>query len=141
MQPPWRTSACHVAPGETVALVGPSGAGKTTVFQLLLRFHDPRSGAVLLDDVDIRQLDPGELRSAIALVPQDPVIFGTTARENLRYGKLDATDAQIEAAARSAEAHEFHQPVARRLRQRARRARRAPVGRPAAAPGDRPCAC
>ena len=81
------------APGETVALVGPSGAGKSTVFQLLLRFHDPKSGAVLLDDIDIRQLDPGELRNAIALVPQDPVIFGTTARENIRYGKLDATDA------------------------------------------------
>ncbi|MBC7655959.1 MAG: ATP-binding cassette domain-containing protein, partial [Frankiaceae bacterium] len=97
----------HVAPGETVALVGPSGAGKSTVFQLLLRFHDPQSGTVRLDDIDVRQLDPGELRSAIALVPQDPVIFGTTARENLRYGKLDADDAQIEAAARSAEAHEF----------------------------------
>ena len=97
----------HVAPGETVALVGPSGAGKSTVFQLLLRFHDPKSGAVLLDDTDIRQLDPGELRGVIALVPQDPVIFGTTARENLRYGKLDATDEQIEAAARSAEAHDF----------------------------------
>ena len=97
----------HVAPGETVALVGPSGAGKSTVFQLLLRFHDPQEGSVRLDDIDVRQLDSGELRSAIALVPQDPVIFGTTARENLRYGKLDADDAQIEAAARSAEAHEF----------------------------------
>ena len=97
----------HVGPGETVALVGPSGAGKSTVFQLLLRFHDPQSGSVRLDDIDVRQLDASELRSAIALVPQDPVIFGTTARENLRYGKLDASDEQIEAAARSAEAHEF----------------------------------
>ena len=97
----------RVAPGETVALVGPSGAGKSTVFQLLLRFHDPQAGNIFLDDVDIRELDPGELRRAIALVPQDPVIFGTTARENLRYGKLEASDAQIEAAARSAEAHEF----------------------------------
>ena len=97
----------HVAPGETVALVGPSGAGKSTVFQLLLRFHDPQSGSVLLDGADIRDLDPGDLRHSIALVPQDPVIFGTTARENLRYGKLDASDAQIEAAARSAEAHDF----------------------------------
>jgi ATP-binding cassette subfamily B protein len=77
------------------------------VFQLLLRFHDPQSGSVRLDGIDVRELDPGELRGAIALVPQDPVIFGTTARENLRYGKLDANDAQIEAAARSAEAHEF----------------------------------
>ena len=97
----------HVAPGETVALVGPSGAGKSTVFQLLLRFHDPQAGRVLLDGTDIRKLDPGDLRRSIALVPQDPVIFGTTARENLRYGKLDASEEQIEAAARSAEAHEF----------------------------------
>jgi ATP-binding cassette subfamily B protein len=96
-----------VAPGETVALVGPSGAGKSTVFQLLLRFHDPESGRVLVDGVDIRRTDPAQLREAIALVPQDPVIFGTTARENLRYGRLEATDAEVEAAARSAEAHEF----------------------------------
>jgi len=87
--------------------VGPSGAGKSTVFQLLLRFHDPKSGRVLIDGVDVRQLDPARLREKIALVPQDPVIFGTTARENLRYGRLDAADAEIEAAARSAEAHEF----------------------------------
>ncbi len=97
----------RVAPGETVALVGPSGAGKSTVFQLLLRFHDPEVGRVLLDGVDIRDVDPVGLREHIALVPQDPVIFGTTARENIRYGKLDATPEQIEAAARSAEAHEF----------------------------------
>ncbi len=97
----------RVAPGETVALVGPSGAGKSTVFQLLLRFHDPESGVVAIDGIDVRSIDPQALREAIALVPQDPVIFGTTARENLRYGKLDATDAQIETAARSAEAHEF----------------------------------
>jgi ATP-binding cassette subfamily B protein len=77
------------------------------VFQLLLRFHDPQSGSVLLDDIDVRELEPGDLRRSIALVPQDPVIFGTTARENLRYGRLDASEAQIEAAARSAEAHEF----------------------------------
>ena len=96
-----------VTPGETVALVGPSGAGKSTVFQLLLRFHDPQAGAVRVDGIDVRQLDPTALREAIALVPQDPVIFGTTARENLRYGRLNATDAEIESAARSAEAHEF----------------------------------
>jgi ATP-binding cassette subfamily B protein len=96
-----------VSPGETVALVGPSGAGKSTVFQLLLRFHDPKSGRVLIDGVDVRQLDPAKLREKIALVPQDPVIFGTTARENLRYGRLEASDAEIEAAARSAEAHDF----------------------------------
>lgn len=97
----------HVAPGETVALIGPSGAGKSTVLQLLLRFYDPQSGSVRLDGIDLRQLDPAALRGAIALVPQDPVVFGTTARENLRYGKLDASDADIEDAAQSAEAHEF----------------------------------
>lgn len=97
----------RVAPGETVALVGPSGAGKSTVFQLLLRFHDPQAGSVRLDGIDIRGFDPGELRGRIALVPQDPVIFATTARENLRYGKLGATEEEILAAARSAEAHEF----------------------------------
>jgi ATP-binding cassette subfamily B protein len=97
----------RIAPGETVALVGPSGAGKSTVFQLLLRFHDPQAGHVRLDGIDLRDFDPGELRGRIALVPQDPVIFATSARENLRYGKLDASDREIEAAARSAEAHDF----------------------------------
>ena len=101
----------EVRPGETVALVGPSGAGKSTVFQLLLRFHDPQVGQVRVDGIDVRSLDPVALREAIALVPQDPVIFGSTARENLRYGKLDATAEQIEAAARSAEAHEFLQAL------------------------------
>jgi ATP-binding cassette subfamily B protein len=97
----------QVRPGETVALVGPSGAGKSTVFQLLLRFHDPETGDVRLDGVDVRALDPVALREHIALVPQDPVIFGATARENMLYGKLDATPAQVEAAAKSAMAHDF----------------------------------
>jgi ATP-binding cassette subfamily B protein len=96
-----------VSPGETVALVGPSGAGKSTVFQLLLRFHDPRSGSIRLDGIDLASLAPDDLRGQIALVPQDPVIFGATARDNIRYGRLDASDAEVEAAARSAEAHEF----------------------------------
>jgi ATP-binding cassette subfamily B protein len=96
-----------VSPGETVALVGPSGAGKSTVFQLLLRFHDPDAGRITLDGVDLRDVDPAALRRQVALVPQDPVIFGASARENIRYGRLEADAAQIEAAARSAEAHEF----------------------------------
>lgn len=96
-----------VAAGETVALVGPSGAGKSTVFQLLLRFHDPDSGSVRLDGIDLRQLDPQALRERIALVPQDPVIFGADALDNIRYGRLDASEDEVIAAARAAEAHEF----------------------------------
>ncbi|KFN47631.1 ABC transporter transmembrane domain-containing protein [Arenimonas metalli] len=96
-----------VAPGETVALVGPSGAGKSTVLQLLLRFHDPEAGHILLDGHDLRTLEPASLRRHVALVPQDPMIFGASARENIRYGRLEASDAEIEAAARSAEAHDF----------------------------------
>jgi ATP-binding cassette, subfamily B, bacterial len=96
-----------VAPGETVALVGPSGAGKTTVFQLLLRFYDPRHGHVLLDGVDIRSADPAEVRARIGLVPQDPVIFSTSAMENIRYGRLDASDEEVRAAADAAHALEF----------------------------------
>ena len=97
----------EVSPGETVALVGPSGAGKSTVFQLLLRFHDPEAGRVSIDGVDLRDLDPAALRREVALVPQDPVIFAATAAENIRYGRLDASDAQLEQAARDAEAHDF----------------------------------
>ena len=97
----------HVAPGETVALVGPSGAGKSTAFSLLLRFHDPEHGRIAVDGVDVRELEPATLREAIALVPQAPAIFAASARENIRYGRLDATDAEVEAAARAAEAHGF----------------------------------
>ncbi|MEN1940914.1 ABC transporter transmembrane domain-containing protein [Luteimonas sp. MJ174] len=96
-----------VAPGETVALVGPSGAGKSTVFSLLLRFRDPQSGSVALDGIDLRELDPVALREAMALVPQRPTIFAASAADNIRYGRLDATDAEVEAAARAAEAHDF----------------------------------
>ncbi len=91
-----------VAPGETVALVGPSGAGKTTVLQLLLRFYDPERGVVRLDGVDIACVAPADLRRRIGLVPQDPVIFGTTAWENIRYGQPDASEADIRAAAHAA---------------------------------------
>nr|WP_247881354.1 ABC transporter transmembrane domain-containing protein [Skermanella sp. TT6] len=96
-----------VEPGETVALVGPSGAGKTTVFQLLLRFYDPRDGRVLVDGVDVRTADPAEVRARIGLVPQDPVIFSTSARENIRYGRLDASDDEVRAAAEAAHALDF----------------------------------
>jgi ATP-binding cassette subfamily B protein len=96
-----------VSPGETIALVGPSGAGKSTVLQLLLRFHDPEAGRITVDGVDLRELEPTTLRRHIALVPQDPMIFGASARENIRYGRLEASTAEIEAAARSAEAHDF----------------------------------
>jgi ATP-binding cassette, subfamily B, bacterial len=96
-----------IAPGETVALVGPSGAGKSTTFQLLLRFYDPAAGKVIIDGVDISQADPHAVRSRIGLVAQDTVLFGTSARENIRYGRPTATDAQIEAAARAAAADVF----------------------------------
>ena len=80
----------RVRPGETVALVGPSGAGKSTVFSMLLRFHDPQSGAISVDGAAIRNLDPAVLREAIALVPQQPTIFASSARDNIRYGRLDS---------------------------------------------------
>ena len=96
-----------VAPGETVALVGPSGAGKTTILQMLMRFYDPQEGAVRLDGMDLRDLSRAEFRRHMALVPQDPVIFATSARENIRFGRPDATDAEVEAAATAAAAHEF----------------------------------
>ncbi len=96
-----------IAPGETVALVGPSGAGKTTVIQLIQRFYDPESGRVTLDGIDLRDMRREDFRRHMALVPQDPVIFATSARENIRFGRLDATDAEVEAAAQAAAAHEF----------------------------------
>lgn len=97
----------HVKPGETVALVGPSGAGKTTILQLLMRFYDPQSGEITLDGLELSALARSDFRQSIALVPQDPVIFATSARENIRFGRLDATDAEVEAAARAAAAHDF----------------------------------
>ncbi len=96
-----------VASGERVALVGPSGAGKTTVFQLLLRFYDPQSGRVLIDGVDVRSADPREVRGRIAVVPQDPVIFAASVWENVRYGRPDATDEEVRDACEAAYATEF----------------------------------
>lgn len=96
-----------VPPGEKVALVGPSGAGKTTVFQLLLRFYDPESGTIRLDGVDVRQADPRALRSRLGLVPQEPVIFSANAFENIRYGRPGASDEDVRAAAEAAAAAEF----------------------------------
>ena len=96
-----------VNPGETVAIVGPSGAGKSTIFQLLLRFYDPLSGSILIDDVDIRDLQRSEYREHIALVPQEPAIFANTARENIRFGRPGASDREVEEAARIGAAHTF----------------------------------
>ena len=97
----------EVRPGERVALVGPSGAGKTTVFQLLLRFYDPDGGVVRLDGVPLTQVDPQDARRRIGLVPQEPVIFSADAWENIRYGRPDASDAEVRAAAEAAHAAEF----------------------------------
>ncbi len=96
-----------INPGETIALVGPSGAGKSTVFQLLMRFYDPRNGRIVLDGVDIRNAGLTALRNRIGIVPQNTVLFAASAMENIRLGRLDATDEEVYAAARAAVADEF----------------------------------
>ena len=96
-----------IAPGETVALVGPSGAGKTTIIQLIERFRDPTEGVVTLDGIDLRDMERADFRRAIALVPQDPVIFALSARDNIAFGRADASAAEIVAAARAAHADDF----------------------------------
>ena len=97
----------EVASGEKLALVGPSGAGKSTVFQLLLRFYDPQSGTIRIDGIDIRRADPVQLRNRIALVPQEPAIFAANVTENVRYGRPEATDADVRRACDAAFATEF----------------------------------
>ena len=107
LQAALRDFTLTVRAGETVALVGPSGAGKSTVFQLLLRFYDPGAGEIRLDGVPIRQLALSDLRQRIGIVPQEPVIFSSSALENIRYGRPDASDEEVHAAARAAFADEF----------------------------------
>jgi ATP-binding cassette subfamily B protein len=97
----------RVAPGEKLALVGPSGAGKSTVFQLILRFYDPVSGSISFDGVHLTEADPAALRARVALVPQDAIVFGASVRENIQFGRPDASSAEVEKAAEAAHASEF----------------------------------
>jgi ATP-binding cassette subfamily B protein len=97
----------RVTPGEQLALVGPSGAGKSTLFQLLLRFYDPVAGAVRIDGVDLREADPADVRSRVAVVPQEPAIFAASVWDNVRYGRPDASNAEVAAACEAAFATEF----------------------------------
>ncbi|MFO1053185.1 MAG: ABC transporter ATP-binding protein [Planctomycetota bacterium] len=106
-EPVVRDVSFHVDRGQTVAFVGPSGAGKSTMVDLLMRFHDPQSGVIRIDGTDLRELSLRSYRDHTALVVQQPFLFNTTVRENIRYGKPSATDAEIEAAARAAQIHDF----------------------------------
>jgi ATP-binding cassette subfamily B protein len=105
--PALRGFSLHVKPGETVALVGPSGAGKSTVFRLLLRFYDPQGGTVRVDGVDVRDADPAAIRARMALVAQDSPLFSGTAADNVRFGREDASDADVAHAVQAAQAATF----------------------------------
>jgi subfamily B ATP-binding cassette protein MsbA len=109
--PEWvlRGVSLRIEPGETVALVGPSGAGKTTLAALIPRFWDVQQGSIRVDGIDVRETRIAELRSAVGLVPQETLLFSSSVRENIAYGNPDASDAEVEAAARAAHAHEFVQ--------------------------------
>ena len=105
--PALQPTTLQIGSGQVFGIIGHSGAGKSTLFHLLLRFYDPKSGTISLDGVPIRQADPAEVRARIALVPQDSVVFAASARENIRFGRPDATDAEVERAAELAHATEF----------------------------------
>ena len=126
-----------VRAGEKVAIVGPSGAGKSTLFHLLLRFYDPASGTMSVDGVPIPSADPTEVRRRIALVPQDPVVFAASARDNIRFGRPEASDADVAARGGSRACIRVSPPAARRPRHAARRAWRHALGRTAPAYRDR----
>ena len=137
-QPVVRDFDVVVPGGSVVALVGRSGAGKTTVTDLVARFHDPTRGRILMNGTDIRDFKLASYRSLLAIVQQDVFLFDGSARDNIAYGRKDATDAEVEDAARRANAHEFIERLPERYDDDDRRARREAVGRPAAAAGDRP---
>ena len=130
-----------VAPGETVAVVGPSGAGKSTLFQLAQRFYDPDGGRVTIDGVDLRDADPAAVRARIAMVPQETVIFGASARDNLRYGRLGRDRRRAVGRGRGRQRRRVPARAARRARHLPGRRRRAAVGRPAPARRRSPARC
>ena len=127
----------EVPAGKTVAIVGPSGAGKSTISRLLFRLYDVSSGKILIDGQDIRNVTQASLRASIGMVPQDTVLFNDTIRYNIRYGRWDATDAEVEQAAQLAQIDEFHPDVAEGLRDPGRRARLETIRRREAARRDR----